>query len=66
MLFGVFLICWSPYSMLYLWPIIAKTGLNLMAHAWAPLIAKTANVILPLILINMDYSRQQQSPRKVQ
>lgn len=44
-----FLICWTPYTLTYLWPIIFKSNINIHFSAWSPVFAKITPIFTAII-----------------
>ena len=49
---AAFLICWTPYAIVYLWPVINNAKIAYFGlTAIAPLMAKLSTIATPMILI---------------
>jgi hypothetical protein len=47
-----FLLCWTPYAIVYLWPILNEKRIgSVTITALGPLFAKLSTVLTPLILL---------------
>lgn len=55
MLLASFVFCWTPYSIMYLWPLYDHpNNLSFLLTVLAPLFAKTAVVLTPSIFLYFD------------
>jgi hypothetical protein len=54
MLMISFFLCWTPYTIVYLWPIFTTQDVSFTLSVIAPVIAKFHTIVTPIIFLNTN------------